>query len=41
MILRRLPDSTVSEVVPEWPGRTVALICAGHSLTLEQIAVGK
>lgn len=37
MILRRLPDSRFSEVVPEWRGATVVLLGAGPSLTLEHL----
>ena len=37
MILRRLPDSRFSEVLPEWAGATVALLAGGPSLTVEQV----
>lgn len=39
MILRRLPESRFSEVMPEWRGMTVAVLAGGPSLTREQIAV--
>lgn len=37
MILRRLPDSRLSEVVPGWRGQTVAVIGGGPSLTEAQV----
>lgn len=37
MILRRLPDSRFSEVLPLWQGETAVVIGCGGSLTLEQI----
>jgi hypothetical protein len=37
MILRRLPDSRFSEVLPAWKGGTVALLGGGPSLTMEQV----
>lgn len=39
MILRRLPDSRFSEVVPEWTGATVVILGGGPSLTLEQLKI--
>lgn len=41
MILRRLPDSRFSEVLPEWAGETVVLLGAGPSLTMEQIRIAQ
>ena len=37
MILRRLPDSRFSEVLPAWKGETVAILGGGPSLTAEQV----
>ena len=37
MILRRLPDSRFSEVLPAWKGKTAVLIGGGPSLTMEQV----
>lgn len=37
MILRRLPDSRFSEVVPEWAGATAAVLGGGPSLTVDQV----
>lgn len=37
MILRRLPDSRFSEIVPAWVGAVVAILGGGPSLTVEQV----
>jgi hypothetical protein len=37
MILRRLPGLRFSEVLPAWAGKTVVLLGAGPSLTMEQV----
>jgi len=37
VILRRLPDSRFSEVVPEWEGGTAVILAGGPSLTVEQV----
>jgi len=37
MILRHLPGSRFSEVLPAWVGETVVLLGGGPSLTLEQV----
>ncbi len=39
MILRRLPDSRFSEVLPNWKGATVALLGGGPSLTQAQVDI--
>jgi hypothetical protein len=37
VILRRLPDSRFSEVLPAWNGRIAVLLGGGPSLTMEQV----
>ena len=36
-VLRRIPESRFSEVLPEWDGEVVALLAGGPSLTTEQV----
>lgn len=41
MILRRLPDSRFSEVLPGWIGETAVVIGCGPSLTMEQVSIAR